>query len=229
MICSNIRLIKEKIEKAANRAGRQANDIKLVAVSKKFPAETVKEAINCGHSCFGENYIQEAQQKKEYLGEQVQIHFIGNLQSNKAKIAARISVMVETVDRIKIATILDKEARICDKKLDVLVQVNIGGELQKSGIEADRAEQLVTEIQNLPNLNLRGLMTIPPFHLNPEDTRPYFVKLRKLSEQLITSGLLTENQKELSMGMSGDFETAIEEGATIVRVGTAIFGKRPSQ
>ena len=227
MICKNLESVKDRIAAAAEKACRDKNEIQLVAVSKKFPTEIIKEAINCNHHCFGENYIQEAQQKKKKLGDLAKIHFIGNLQSNKAKIAAQISTMVETVDRVKIANILNKEAGVLQKKLDILVQVNIGGEEQKYGIDAEEAEKLIAEINTMQNLNLRGLMAIPPFHLNSEETRPYFIKLRELSEKLIATRTLSKEQNELSMGMSGDFETAIEEGATIVRVGTAIFGKRP--
>ena len=226
MICEKLETIQEKIVLAAKKSGRSLSDITLVAVSKKFPVEVIEEAICCGQVCFGENYVQEAAEKKAVLGDKAQIHFIGNLQSNKAKIATQFSSVIETVNRIKIAKILDKESANCEKYLNILIQINVGRESQKSGIQAEDTEEFINSISQLKNLRLRGLMTIPPFDLNPEQTRPYFNKLRSLSEKLINQGILDKSQNTLSMGMSNDYEIAIEEGATIVRVGTAIFGNR---
>lgn len=227
MICEKIEAIQQRITAAVKKADRKASDITLVAVSKRFPTDAIEQAINCGQTHFGENYAQEASEKKDILGGKVKIHFIGNLQSNKAKIAARCSSIIETVDRIKIAKILNKEAALLNKKLDILIQVNVGEETQKSGVLEKDAIELINSIHNFKHLQLKGLMTIPPFDLNSEETRPYFIKLRKLSEQLINQGILNKSQTALSMGMSNDYDIAIEEGATIVRVGTAIFGKRP--
>lgn len=228
MICTNIEKIKENINVIAVKAGRSPKDITLVAVSKRHPVTRIQEAIDCGQKNFGENYIQEMLDKKEVIGATADFHFIGNLQSNKAKIAARCCSVVETIDRIKIAKTLNNHLRDLDKTLDVLIQVNIGHESQKSGTEEEKAAELISEVQQLPQLNILGLMTIPPFHDNPEESRPYFKKLRNLSESLISEGTLSQAQNALSMGMSNDYHVAIEEGATIVRVGTSIFGTRPA-
>ena len=228
MICANIENIKENINIIAVKAGRSPKEITLVAVSKRHPVESIQEAIDCGQKNFGENYIQEMLDKKEVLGASADFHFIGNLQSNKAKFAARCCSVVETIDRIKIAKTLNNHLRDLNKNLGVLIQVNIGHESQKSGTEEEKVAELIREVQQLPQLNILGLMTIPPFHDNPEESRPYFKKLRKLSESLINEGTLSQAQNALSMGMSNDYHVAIEEGATIVRVGTSIFGTRPA-
>lgn len=228
MIAENIVKIQESITKAAINAQRNPQDIRLVAVSKRFPAEKLLEATSAGQTLFGENYIQEVKEKKEELGEKVQIHFIGNLQSNKARLAAQHCSMVETVDRYKIAKALNKHLIELDRSLDILIQVNIGHDDNKSGTSKEQAIELIEQVKNLPQLNICGLMTIPPFTNNPEETRVHFSNLRDLRDELVGKGILTADEgKELSMGMSGDFEVAIEEGATIVRVGTAIFGNRP--
>lgn len=228
MITENIAEIKKSIAQAAIQANREPKDIRLVAVSKRFPAENLQTAINGGHTLFGENYIQEVQDKKEALGESVQIHFIGNLQSNKARLAAQNCSMVETVDRYKIAKALNKHMIELDRHLDILIQVNIGDDANKSGISKEKVIELIEQVQQLSHLDIRGLMTIPPFNDKPEETRVHFSNLRKLRDDLREKAILSaEEAKELSMGMSGDFQIAIEEGATIVRVGTAIFGNRP--
>lgn len=229
MICNNIDSILENIKNIALKSGRNPDEITLVAVSKKQSAQRIQEAISCGQKVFGENYIQEVQEKKEIIGDRVNFHFIGNLQSNKAHWAARYCCMVETVDRLKIAEMLNKHLLELGKTLDILVQVNIGLEPQKSGVAENEVANLIQSIQGLPQLRLRGLMTIPPFHNNAEDTRPYFANLKKLSNRLISQGILGKNQTALSMGMSSDYHVAIEEGATIVRVGTSIFGERSAQ
>lgn len=226
MICKNIASIKENIKAIALNAGRDPRKITLVAVSKKQPIERLEEAIACGQHIFGENYIQEVQEKKEYTGETADFHFIGNLQSNKAHLAAHYCSMVETVDRLKIAKILNKHLQELGKTLDILIQVNIGLEPQKSGVAENEVTALIQSIQHLPQLRLRGLMTIPPFHDTAEESRPYFARLKEISDQLIRQGILEKAQAALSMGMSSDYHIAIEEGATIVRVGTSIFGER---
>lgn len=228
MIVENIANIKKDITTAALRANRNPEDIRLVAVSKRFPVEKLQVAINGGQTLFGENYIQEVQEKKEALGETAQIHFIGNLQSNKARLAAQNCSMVETVDRYKIAKALNKHMVEFDRNLDILIQVNIGDDDNKSGTSKEDVIELIEQVKTLSHLNIRGLMTIPPFNDNPEETRIHFSNLRHLRDELQEKAILTkEESKELSMGMSGDFLIAIEEGATIVRVGTAIFGSRP--
>ena len=228
MICKNIENIKENIKEIAIQAGRNPGEITLVAVSKRHPVERIQEAISCGHKNFGENYIQEMVDKKEVIGHQAEFHFIGNLQSNKAKFAARCCSVVETIDRFKIAKTLNNHLIDLDKKIDILIQVNIGHESQKSGIEENKVAALIKEVQQLHQLNILGLMTIPPFNEDPEKSRPYFIRLRKLSESLINEGTLSPTQRALSMGMSNDYHVAIEEGATIIRVGTSIFGTRPT-
>lgn len=227
MIAENIQKIKEQIAEAAAKANRSPDTIKLVAVSKRFPASTINEAYAAGQTIFGENYIQEVQKKKEQVPSSVIFHFIGHLQSNKAKIAAATCDMIETVDSIKLANALNNHLQTLDKTMDILVQVNIGKEPQKYGIKSGAAADLLHGLSELSRLRVCGLMTMPPLEDNPELSRPYFAGLRLLSEELMEQGLFPAIERpELSMGMSSDFRVAIEEGATVVRVGTAIFGER---
>ncbi|MBM9604232.1 YggS family pyridoxal phosphate-dependent enzyme [Desulfopila inferna] len=230
MIAENLEHLKKSIAQIARNCGRDENSVRLVAVSKRFPPEAVIEAKNAGQLLFGENYIQEAQEKFDLIGNAVQFHFIGHLQSNKAKIAAELFAMVETVDRIKLAAALNKHLLALDRTLDVLVQVNIGKDDNKSGVQPEDAEKLVQEIGRLPKLRVRGLMTMPPFTENPEDARPYFRNLKRLADSMAEKSLFYDNKNiELSMGMTHDYPIAIEEGATLVRIGTAIFGERPTK
>ncbi len=230
MIDRNLLDIREKILTTAIKCGRDPATIRLIAVSKKFPVADIEKAIRAGQLLFGENYIQEAAQKKTEIGETASFHFIGHLQSNKAKLAAQIFQMIETVDRFKLAVALDKELKILGKTLDILVQVNIGQEPQKSGVLPKNAEQLIQQLIPLSNLKIRGLMTIPPYHDNPEHTRPHFQSLRILAEELQRKDYFYDNNHvELSMGMSSDYTIAIEEGATLVRIGTALFGHRQAK
>jgi len=227
MISSNLTHIKELIAASAEKTQRDISEIKLVAVSKRFPVEKIIEAHNSGQLHFGENYIQEVIQKKPQVPKDAHIHFIGNLQSNKAKIAAELCDMIETVDREKLGNALNKHCVAINKTLDILVQVNIGNDPHKSGVERDQAASLIQKLNNLSNIKVCGLMTIPPLTNSPEESRIYFRNLRTLSEELMDQGLFKNVTKpELSMGMSGDFHVAIEEGATIIRIGTAIFGQR---
>lgn len=228
MIQQNITFLKKRISEIAAQCGRKSRDIKLVAVSKRFPVEAIREAQKAGQTLFGENYLQEAQDKKGQLDEKTQLHFIGHLQSNKAKIATKLFTMIETVDRIKLARILNKHLVERDKSLDILIQVNIGRDTRKSGVLPEDAEKLIAEAAELPQLRIQGLMTMPPFTKNPENARPYFRNLRKLAEGLQSRNLFFDcNAIELSMGMTHDYQIAIEEGATLIRIGTAIFGERP--
>lgn len=228
MISANIEKLKESIALTARRCGRDENSIRVVAVSKRFPAEAVIEARQAGQYLFGENYIQEAEEKYRAAGPGVRFHFIGHLQTNKAKTAAEIFSMVETVDRKKLAVTLNKHLTALGKKLDILVQVNIGRDANKSGTEPEAARRLLGDIASLPMLRPRGLMTMPPFTDDPEEARPYFRNLRMLAESLAAEKLFSDNKNvELSMGMTNDYHVAIEEGATLVRIGTAIFGERP--
>ena len=229
MIQENLHKIRETISEVASHCNRNPEDIRLVAVSKRFPVEVMREAIAAGQMIFGENYIQEAVQKKNLLGEVVKLHFIGNLQSNKAKFAVDTCSMVETVDRLKIAKAMNRYLEETERSLDVLIQVNIGFDQNKSGVSPDESETLLKKIRDLPRLRVRGLMTMPPFMDDPEAVRPFFRDLRRLSEKMEDKGLLGDHGKtELSMGMSHDYQVAIEEGATLIRVGTAIFGQRPA-
>ncbi len=218
--------IKERIRKAAESCGRDPNSVRLVAVSKSVAADIVKEAIAAGVTTVGENYVQEARDKfKALVQYPLSWHFIGHLQSNKAKYAVRLFDLIHTVDSLKLALELDKQAAKVDKVQQILVQVNISGEDTKSGISADEAPRLISEISRMKNIALKGLMTMPPYFYQPEKVRPFFAALRKLRDQ-IEQTQPNVSLTELSMGMTGDFEVAIKEGATLVRVGTAIFGER---
>jgi len=226
-IADNIQSILARIDTVARECGRDPKDIQLVAVSKLFPASAIDEAIRAGQRVFGENYIQEAEAKIDELGDRCRFHFIGHLQSNKAKIAARVFDVIETVDSVKLARTLSRHLQDLGRTMQILLQVNIGEDEKKSGLAATETEKLFLEIRELPNIEIIGLMTMPPFTDDPEDARPYFKQLRELSQQLEARGLFPQGRKiELSMGMSNDYHIAIQEGATIVRVGTAIFGHR---
>ncbi|MCI5157091.1 MAG: YggS family pyridoxal phosphate-dependent enzyme [Candidatus Electrothrix sp. AUS1_2] len=228
MICTNLQRIRSVIEETARGCGIDPHEIKLVAVSKYMPAEMIAEAHQCDQVLFGENYLQDAETKITRLPPALRWHFIGHLQGNKAKIAAELFQMIETVDRLKIAKALDRHAGSLQKKLDVLVQVNVGRESQKSGVMSEEAGDLLRAMQPLTNLRIRGLMTMPPYGREPEASRPWFQALKKLSSELAAHEFFYDNTAvELSMGMSDDFKVAIEEGTTLVRVGTAIFGERP--
>ena len=229
MIKDNLAAIRENIRRTALACGRDPKQVKIVAVSKRFPVEAIIEARDSGQLLFGENYLQEAAEKKELLKDSVTFHFIGHLQSNKTRIAAEIFDMIETVDRLKIAAALNRHLQQLNKKLDVLIQVNIGYDTVKSGVLPENAETLIREINGLKNLRPKGLMTMPPFTENPAETRGYFRDLRCLAGELQSKELLPETDVELSMGMSADYPLAIEEGATLIRIGTAIFGRRPQQ
>ncbi len=227
-IAQNIRYLLNNINSIAQSCDRDPDRIRLVAVSKRFPVEAMYEAQEAGHMLFGENYIQEAVQKHPLLKDKTQLHFIGHLQSNKAKVAAEIFSMIETVDSLKLATILNRHLTALQRKIDILIQVNIGLDSHKSGVEPSQAEQLLNELSKLPMLKVQGLMTMPPFTEDPEEARPYFRDLRILADSLARKGLFFNNNAvELSMGMTNDYHIAIEEGATLIRIGTAIFGERP--
>jgi PLP dependent protein len=228
-IKENLATIMNKIEQAALRADRNPKDIRLVAVSKKMPVDYVEKAMEAGQTIFGENYLQDAQKKIEKIGPGPEWHFIGHIQSNKAKNVASLFDMVHTVDRLKLAKALDSHARSIGKNLSVLVQINVGQEKQKAGVQPDEAEKLLKTLQQLKSLHVKGLMTMPPYKEKVEEVRPYFRALREMAEEYTRKEYFYQKEKvELSMGMSHDFEVAIEEGATLIRVGTAIFGPRHS-
>jgi len=213
-IAARVTEVKRRITAAAVRSGRAEESVLLVAVGKTYPLSDLLLAHAAGVRAFGENRVQEAEEKFPHLPADTARHLIGPIQSNKANRAVKIASVVETVDSLDLARRLDRAAAMAKKRLAVLVQVSLGGEATKSGVEPDAAAQLVASMRELEALDLRGLMAIPP----PGDTRRHFAALRRLGEAL---GL-----RELSMGMSDDFEAAVEEGATFVRVGSAIFGAR---
>ncbi len=226
-IAGNIETIRTRIRAAAERAGRDPGSVRLVAVSKHQALAAIREAMVSGQVVFGENYLQEAEGKIAALGQGLVWHCIGRLQSNKARIAAEIFDCIETIDRLKLAKALETRLAELGKTMPVLIQVNVGGETQKAGVAPEEAGLLCRELQQFPHLRLLGLMTMPPFVENPEEIRGCFRQLRLLGKELAVQGLLGQHGVvELSMGMSGDFEVAIEEGATLVRVGTGLFGER---
>ena len=225
-ISDNLKRVREKIAKAASKVGRNPQDIQLVAVSKTVDIKRIQQAIEAGATILGENYIQEARKKIEEIGQDVRWDFIGHLQSNKVKYAVDLFEMIHSVDRLSLAQEINKAAEKKKKKVRILVQVNISGEEAKSGIDPGGVISLVREIASLPNLSQEGLMTMPPYFDAPEEARPYFTSLRELRDKILKESIGGISLKELSMGMSGDFEVAIEEGSTLVRVGTAIFGER---
>lgn len=232
MLSERISSVFKKITYAALRTGRNPEDIKLIAVTKSQPIDKIKEASQLGLRIFGENRVQEAKIKIETLKEftaqwkmTIEWHMIGHLQSNKAKEAVRLFEIIHSMDSEKLAVIINKEAEKINKIQRVLIQVKLSQEESKYGVNIDKIEELVELCTKLPNLKVEGLMTIPPYFENPEDSRPYFKKLRQIKEVLSQKGYCL---KELSMGMSNDFEVAIEEGATMVRIGTALFGQRPT-
>lgn len=229
MIARNLARIRKRIDQAAARAGRDPADITLVAVSKRHPVDMIEHAMAAGQVHFGENFLQEAREKIGRTGSGPIWHFIGHLQSNKARDAAQLFHMVETVDRKEIALKLEKHLQALDRSLSVLVQVNIGCEPQKKGVHPEQLAQLLGDLRGLARVQVRGLMALPPWNVDPEQTRPFFRQMKALADRMGEQQLFSPgNPVALSMGMSHDFETAIEEGATIVRIGTAIFGVRTS-
>jgi PLP dependent protein len=225
-ISRNLAQINERIRAAAEKSGRDPASVRLVAVSKTRPATDIIAAFRAGQTLFGENYIQELVPKLTEVQETVQWHFIGHLQSNKVKYIAGQVALIHTVDRVSLAQEIDRQWGKLGKACNVLIQVNISGETTKSGTTEAGAIQLVRECALLPNVRVKGLMTMPPFFDDPDAARPYFAELRRLSETVSAQQIAGVEMDELSMGMSGDFEAAIQEGATLVRIGTAIFGER---
>jgi len=228
-IAENLARVRERIEAAAKRAGRDPQAIRLVAVSKTVEPPRIREALEAGAKILGENYIQEAQQKIPVLGPEASWHFIGHLQKNKAKYAVRLFDWIHSVDGFALAEELNRAALREGKVQTILLQVDLGGEETKFGAPEEAISELCERIGGLEAIQVKGLMTLPPFSDEPEDSRPYFQKLRLLRDRLEAMKIPRISMEELSMGMSADFEVAIEEGATLVRVGTAIFGPRPAK
>jgi PLP dependent protein len=229
-VSENVARIRERIENAARRAGRDPEAITLMAVSKTFPPERICEAYEAGLRVFGENRVQEFASKSGAVRDLTgaQWHLIGHLQSNKASKAAELFHAIDSIDSLKLAERLNVVAEKLEKRLDVLIEINVGSEQAKSGVNprSNELEALLDAAPNLPHLRIRGLMTIPPYTENPEEARPYFRRLRELWNEISARQLPAISMDSLSMGMSHDFEVAIEEGSTCVRIGTAIFGER---
>ena len=219
--------IRNRIREAAETCGRDPHTVRLVAVSKTKPADSVLNAIEAGVTILGENYIQEARDKISTLASHpVSWHFIGHLQTNKAKYAVKLFDLIHSVDSLKLARQLDHEAEKVNKIQNILIQINVGKEATKSGVSSEDAVLLIEEISKLPNLSIRGLMTMPPFFDDPDRARPYFKELADLWHYIRGRNIPNVVMEELSMGMTGDFKVAIECGSTLVRIGTAIFGRR---
>jgi pyridoxal phosphate enzyme (YggS family) len=214
-----------RVARAAERSGRKGEEIRLIAVGKTKPVELIGEAIEAGLAVFGENYVQEAEGKISAYP-QAEWHFIGKLQRNKVKKAVSLFSWIQTVDSLSLLMEISRRAGEAGKVLPVLAEVNLAGEASKAGMEPEALSELIEASPGLPGTSLRGLMAIPPWTEDPEESRPYFIRLRELLAECVSRGGAGKHMTELSMGMSNDFEVAIEEGATMVRVGTAIFGSR---
>ena len=225
-IAANIKDIIHRMKLAAERAGRKEESVKLVAVTKTIDVSRIKEAIESGITIIGENRVQEARDKYKEIGKEVQWHLIGHLQTNKVKYIFDIFSLIHSVDSLSLAEEIQRRGENKGLNTDILIEVNLSGEKTKFGILSEKAIGLIKDISRCKNINIKGLMTIPPFSESPEDSRKYFKMLRILKDDVQKEGI---EMKELSMGMSNDFQVAIEEGATMVRIGTAIFGERRFQ
>jgi pyridoxal phosphate enzyme (YggS family) len=232
-IASNLDQVRSRITATARRCQRNPGEIALIAVSKTFPAEAIREAYEAGQRLFGENKVQEFDKKIAALNDLsgAEFHMIGHLQSNKSKRAVELFQAVDSVDSVKVAERLNAAAAEVKKTLPVLLEINVGGEEAKSGISLDwtEVEPLLANAVQWKSLELHGLMTVPPFTEDPEKARPYFRQLRELRDEIAQRNFPRVRMDVLSMGMSHDFEVAIEEGSTCVRVGTAVFGERPKR
>lgn len=226
MIRENLVSVQKNIEKCCERAGRNAEDVRLIAVSKTKPVEALKEAYEAGCRDFGENKVQELTEKYEELPKDIRWHMIGHLQRNKVKYLVGRVYMIHSVDSVKLAEEISREAVKKNVTVPILVEVNVAGEESKFGTSVREAEMLVREIAALPGISVRGLMTIAPYVEKAEDNRQYFVNLRQLSVDIKKKNIDNVCMDVLSMGMTGDYTVAVEEGATYVRVGTGIFGER---
>lgn len=228
ILFENVKKIYKMIAHSAMKAGRNPEDIRLISVTKNVDSAVIMKALNIGLREFGENRVQEAQKKiisneLKSTMERIQWHMIGNLQKNKAKVAVELFDMIHSVDSIEVAEEINKQAEKLNKQQKILIQVKLSDEMAKHGISKDKLNELIECIKHRQNLHILGLMTIPPFFDDPEMARPYFRELKRIRDDAEGAGV---DLPELSMGMSNDFEVAIEEGATMVRVGTAIFGER---
>lgn len=226
MLQDNLIQVEQNIEEACRRAGRDQSEVTLIAVSKTKPVETLQEAYDLGVRVFGENKVQEMADKYEVLPKDIRWHLIGHLQRNKVKYIIDKAVLIHSVDSLRLAQTIEKEAKKHNLTAHILIEVNVAREESKFGIFPEDLEALVDEIAKLPHIQVDGLMTIAPFVPDPEENRPVFRELRKLSVDISAKKVDNVNMSVLSMGMTNDYQVAIEEGATMVRVGTGIFGAR---
>ncbi|ROR29152.1 hypothetical protein EDD66_10387 [Mobilisporobacter senegalensis] len=226
MLRENLALVEEKIQAACNRALRNREDVTLIAVSKTKPVSMIQEVINLGITHFGENKVQELCEKTEEIKESLNWHLIGHLQRNKVKYIIDKACLIHSVDSLRLAVAIQEEALKKNVIVPILIEVNIAKEDTKFGVAEEEVQELVLEISKLSNVRIKGLMTIAPFVENPEENRVYFRKLRQLLVDIKSKNIDNVDMKVLSMGMTNDYEVAIEEGATMVRVGTGIFGER---
>ena len=225
-IKSNLERVLERVGSAAHRAGRNAEDVLILAVSKIMPVQAIRNAFEAGQTQFGENRVQEAREKIPELPDDIIWHMVGHLQTNKAKYCPDLFQWIHSIDSVPLALEVAKRYREKDRVCTTLVQVSVSGEEAKFGCDPEETIRILSTLMEEEGVMPAGLMTMPPFDLDPEVARSYFRALRELRDDLIVQGFPEENLKELSMGMTGDFEVAVEEGATIVRIGTAIFGAR---
>ena len=225
-IADNINLISKRIATICQGCQRDPARVRLIAVSKKKPAVDIEAAASAGQRLFGESYVQECVAKIDEVTTDVEWHFIGALQTNKVKYLRGKVTMIHSVDRLSLAKEIDRQWGKDNACVDILLQVNLGEEESKGGTTTETLIDLAHEVAPLPHIRIKGLMALPPWGADPEEVRPYFRQLRELAETIDTLGLANVSMQELSMGMSHDFEVAVEEGSTMVRVGTAIFGAR---
>ena len=225
-IKENIAEVEKKVAAACERSGRKREDVLLLAVSKTIDVDRIKEAVDCGLTSLGENKVQEIMDKYDAMGPDVKWHLIGHLQTNKVKYIIDKVEMIHSVESLKLAEEISKRAEAKGVTANILLEVNVADEESKFGIKVDECEEMVRKISVLPNITIRGLMTVAPFVENPEENRGYFRQLKQLLVDINSKKIDNVNMEVLSMGMTGDYEVAIEEGATIVRVGTGIFGAR---
>lgn len=226
MLRENLKAVQDKIEAVCAKVGRNSSEVTLIAVSKTKPLSDIEELIQCGTTEFGENKVQELVDKYEKVSTKVNWHLIGHLQTNKVKYIVDKACLIHSVDSLKLAKEIDKEAKKKDVIVDILIQVNVANEDTKFGLETDEVLTLINEVSMLNNVKIKGLMTIAPFVENPEENRVYFRQLKQLLLDIKSKNIDNVDMSILSMGMTNDYEVAIEEGATMVRVGTGIFGER---
>lgn len=225
-IAANVAAVQERIYAACERSGRDPSEVTLIAVSKTKPVSDIYAAMDAGMTCFGENKVQELTGKIDTIGDGVHWHMIGHLQKNKVKYIVGRVELIHSVDSVELAEKIQNEAEKKSVNVDILVEVNVAQEESKFGITTDEAIAMVEEIAKFPNIRIQGLMTIAPFTDDPEENRPYFRNLKKLAVDIKSKNIDNVTMSILSMGMTGDYEVAVEEGATMVRVGTGIFGER---